>query len=500
MCDERRIAMKRFVYTLIIAALVLISSESRLGATEDLQSTTPLLDGAKFSTAVQAVAEEVGPTVVSIKTVNIQRFRNRMFSRDPMYDEFLREFFKDFFGELPEQEFRRSGLGSGVIIDKRGYILTNEHVVGHADKIEVSLPDGRELEARLMGTDPRSDLAVIKIDAPDLPAALLGDSDRLRIGQWAVAIGNPFGNILSNPEPTVTVGVISALKRALPRTSRRDTDLSDLIQTDAAINPGNSGGPLVDLKGQVIGINVAIFTTSGGSQGIGFAIPINRAKRIVQSLIKGEKVYYGWIGVSVQDIDEDLAAYFGLPSSTGAMIVQVLDDGPAQKAGLQDGDVILAVDGQEVNNVNDLIRTISQITPGRTVTISLLRDEQKKDLPIEIGKRPMFDEAGRMIEDEEEEEPEGLAAVPKRWRGMQVNVLTSDIVRRFRLGAVEGVIITDIEQDSPADRANLREGDIILAINQRRIKDARDFDQAVAQAQGDCLIKTIRGYFVIKSE
>ncbi len=475
-----------------------------IASSEDLRATTPLLEPKDFLTAIEEVAEKIGPTVVAIQTVQIQHIQPYYYSGDPMRDEFFRDFFQEFFGPIPEREFRRSGLGSGVIIDERGYILTNNHVVEGANKITVTLPDGRKFDGVLKGRDPRFDLAVIKIDAPNLPTARLGDSDNLRIGQWVVAIGNPFGYIISkNSKPTVTAGVISALHRSLPRTSRRDTDLSDLIQTDAAINPGNSGGPLVNLYGEVIGINAAIFTTSGGSQGIGFAIPINRAKRIVQSLIKGEKIYYGWIGVSVQDVSQSLADYFGLSSKKGALIVQVLDNGPAQAAGLQDGDIILSVNGKDVLDVNTLITTVSEIEPGKTVPIKILRDGKEKVVEVTIGKRPIFDEYGQMVpptsQEKKSENKVGKPFIaPKQWRGMEVQEITPQEKELYHLDNSQGVIISRIKPESPADEANLRPGDVIISINQQKITTLADFYNVTKGISGDCLIKTNRGYFVIK--
>jgi len=240
------------------------------------------------------VSKEVGPAVVSISTEHIERYST---SHRPFFqfqDEFFSEFFDDFFMSGPDREFRRTGVGSGVIIDKVGYILTNEHVIHEADKISVTLSDGREFEGHVTGSDIYSDLAVVKIESEkELPFARLGDSDKVQIGEWAIAIGNPFAFAVRNPEPTITVGVVSALNRSLPRTNRRVREYSDLIQTDASINPGNSGGPLVNIYGEVIGINVAIFTLSGGSEGIGFAVPVNTAKKIISDLKQGRKVLYG---------------------------------------------------------------------------------------------------------------------------------------------------------------------------------------------------------------
>ena len=454
-------------------------------------------------TGVEKVAEKVGPTVVSVKTEKTEHYRARSFG-SPFQDEFFGQFFEDFFGGIPESEFKSRGLGSGVIINAQGFILTNEHVIEGADKITVMLPDGRELPAALKGTDPRSDLAVIKVDAPNLPVAVLGNSENLKIGQWVVAIGNPFGHLLANPEPTVTTGVISALQRSLPKGPRRDSDYSDLIQTDAAINPGNSGGPLVNLKGEVIGINVAIFSTTGGYQGIGFAIPINDAKLILQQLIEGKEIAYGWIGVSVQDIDERLAGYFGLKNTQGVLISKVLEGGPAEKGGLKEGDVILAINGKEVKNVQTLLKLIGNAPVGKKAVITALRTGQKLDIPVLVIKRPHFDEFGRIIEaapeDEESEEP---GSAPEKggisvWRGLSVQNISPEIADQLNLESLDGALITNIQNGSSAEEAGLRPGDIIISINQKPVKNASDFMKNARNLNGRSLIRTSRGFFVVE--
>ncbi|MBI4354077.1 MAG: trypsin-like peptidase domain-containing protein, partial [Candidatus Omnitrophica bacterium] len=337
------------------------------------------------------VGEQVLPSVVSISTEQIEHVQ-RYFRVHPFFgDEPFDDFFRDFFGQVPGQgpgqgqgqgqEFRRFGLGSGVIIDKQGYILTNEHVVADADKITVTLANGRELSGEVKGKDLRSDLAVIKVDAKNLPAAALGDSTAVKTGQWAIALGNQFGLMgygassqVFGPEPSLTVGVVSALHRRLPGASRFDRDYSDLIQTDAAINPGNSGGPLVNIRGEVIGINVAILTTSRGYQGVGFAIPINKAKTVLEALIEGRKVLYGWLGVQIQDITQDVAEYYGLSDRTGVLIYQVLPKGPAEKTGLKDGDIVKTFDGTAVKNAGELVDLVGRAKVGRKVEVVILRE------------------------------------------------------------------------------------------------------------------------------
>lgn len=345
---------------------------------QDITPQAASLEGFDMEDAVIKVAALTGKAVVSISTERTSRVQGMRtpFGESPFdQNDPLRKFFEDFFGQVPEREYKQVGLGSGVIIDREGYILTNQHVVSEAEKITVTLPDGREFKGELKGQDVRADLAVIKINARNLPAAFLGDSNKLRIGEWVVAIGNPFGFALQSTEPTVTVGVVSALHRSLGRAVSIDKDYGDLIQTDAAINPGNSGGPLVNLKGEIVGINVAIFSTSGGYQGVGFAIPINNAKRIIERLIEGKKILYGWLGVTVQDLTEDLAEYFGLADKNGALAVGVMESSPAQKAGLKEGDVIRKFDDKPVNNVRELLNLVNMTEVGRKIKIDLIREK-----------------------------------------------------------------------------------------------------------------------------
>jgi serine protease Do len=437
------------------------------------------------------VASSVGKAVVSISSIVKEKVGGTFYFGSPFgefEDEFFRRFFEEFFGEIPQREYKRMGLGSGVIIDKDGYILTNEHVISGASEIKVTLPDGREFDAEIKGTDKRSDLAVIKIDAHNLPLARLGDSDDINIGEWVVAIGNPFGFAIENPEPTVTVGVISALHRYIPALGRRERSYDDLIQTDAAINPGNSGGPLVNLDGEVIGINTAIITTSGGYQGLGFAIPINKAKRVLNKLIKGEKILYGWLGITIQDLNDDLRNYFGIREKEGVIVVKVFKDSPAQKAGIKEGDLIVSFDDKPVKTSRDLVRMVSSTEVGRSVPMRVLRNGEENIVYVNIGKRP---------EDIEKLE---VAEKGTSFRGMEVEDITDSYRRRYRIEEKEGVVITDIEDGSPSDEAGLMVGDVIIKIEGKKIKDKEDFISVTSKIKGSCLIKTNRGYFVLKSE
>lgn len=450
------------------------------------QQAAPLPDvcGSSFEDAVTNVATTVGKAVVSISTEHTAKIRgsrryyfNQPFGQSPFgEDETFRRFFNDFFGEIPDREFKQRGLGTGVIINAEGYILTNEHVINDADKISVTLSDGRNFQAEIKGKDPRSDLAVIKINAKDLPVARLGDSDTLKIGQWVVAIGNPFGFAMQNPEPTVTAGVISALHRTLGRALAFDRDYNDLIQTDAAINPGNSGGPLVNLKGEIVGINVAIFSTSGGYQGVGFAIPVNNAKRILNRLIEGKKITYGWLGVTVQDLNDDLAQYFSLTDKTGVLVAKVMENSPAQKAGVKESDVIKQIDNQPVKNVKELLSIVGKSEVGRKVKMKVVRDKKEAVLDLEIAERPQNLQESSVSESGE---------VSGAWRGLKVE-------------DKKGAVIVDIEPNSPADEAGLIPGEVILEINKQPVKNIADYEKLTQGLKGDCLIRTNRGYFIVK--
>ena len=441
------------------------------------------------------VAASVGTVVVSISSVAKEKIDGRFYFNSPLegsQNDPFRHFFLDFFGSSPELEYERFGLGSGVIIDKDGYILTNEHVVSDATQVKVKLSDGREFDAETKGVDKRIDLAVIKINAKNLPVAKLGDSDELKIGQWVLAIGNPFGFAIENPEPTVTVGVVSALGRYLPVLGRRDRGYDDFIQTDAAINPGNSGGPLVNLKGEVIGINTAIITTSGGYQGLGFAIPINKAKKVIDKLAKGEKISYGWLGVNIQDLNEDLRNYFGIKEKEGVIVLKVYKDSPAEKGGIKEGDLILSFKSQPVKTTRELVRMVSSSGIGENIPVKIMRSGKEMLVNITVANMPKETEAN--APESTDQDKENRAS----YRGMTVADLVPFNMQKFNIQAEDGVVVVKIEEGSSAEKSGLRVGDVILKIESKPVKNIGDFKAAVSKIKGACLIKTSRQYFVLK--
>ena len=377
-------------------------------------------------------------------------------------DEFFRRFFGDQFqGRSPQREFRsprQMGIGSGVVVTKDGYILTNNHVVEGADELKVSFQDGREFTAKVIGRAPKSDVAVIKIDAKDLPVVSMADSDKVEVGDVVLAIGNPFGI-----GQTVTTGIVSATGRS----GGMGLDYEDFIQTDAAINPGNSGGALVDSEGRLIGINTAILSRSGGNQGIGFAIPVNLARDVMGSLVKDGHVTRGYMGMLIQDLTPALAKEFKLKGVKGALVSEVTPDSPAEKAGIKDGDVILEFDGKPVTDSRHLKLTVARTQPGETVSVKVLREGATKALDITVKELPGAERASKTGKPDAEDNG--------TLNGVTVGDLDRQARQEFNIpSTLKGAVVTEVAPDCAAAEAGLKPGDVILEINRKPVKNAED--------------------------
>ncbi len=405
--------------------------------------------------------------------------------RDYFGDDFFNRFFKPRF---PEGEYKIQGLGSGVIVDsEKGYIITNNHVVEDADELKIALGDKREFDGKVVGTDPQTDIAIVKIDGKNLPSAKLGDSDTIRVGQWAIAIGSPFGLT-----QTVSVGVISATGRANVGVAQYE----DMIQTDAAINPGNSGGPLVNIKGEVIGLNTAIFTRSGGYQGIGFAIPINMVKTIMKDLVEKGKVTRGWLGVVIQDVDPALAKSFNVAVTEGVLVSDIQDNSPAKEAGFERGDIVIDYEGKSIRDVNHLRNTVAQTEVGKKVKVKVLRDGKEKELTVQIGEQPadLFAKG-----------PGGEAPSTKDL-GMTVQNFTKELAKSLGIEEQSGVIVSEVQPGSAADMSDIREGDLIKEVNRKKVSNVAEFKKAVNEGDKEkgILLLVKRGefsrYVVIKTK
>jgi len=406
------------------------------------------------------VAEKVAPAVVNINTVT-----RGPGGRTPIEEFFGDEFFRRFFGEVPEREQVQRSLGSGVIVDPSGILLTNAHVVERASEIEAVTADGKKHKAKLVGVDRRTDLAVLRLQggAP-YPAATLGDSDRLKVGDWVLAIGSPFGL-----QQTVTAGIISAKGRSIGQ-----GPFDDFLQTDAAINPGNSGGPLVNMSGEVVGINSAILSRSGGNVGIGFSIPVNMAKRIYTELASKGKVTRGWLGVSIQPLTPELAKGFGLREVKGVLISDVMQDSPAERAGIAAGDIVIEFDRKKVDTPQDLQKAVAATTPGKGVPLKVWRDKGEKTLEIKIGETPDDTVALKSTNKS------------KTLLGLDVRQVTPDIARELNLRSGEGVIVYGVEEESAAAEAGLQRGDVIREVNRQRVRSVQDFERATREVkEGD---------------
>ncbi len=451
--------------TLIVVLFLFLTLE-----TPWARGTVPPQAPPSFSGLVKKAKD----SVVNISTVKVIKGHRGIpfpFHGPFGQDDPFREFFERFFRDHMPKNFRQKSLGSGFIIDKAGYILTNNHVVEGTDEIRVKLANDTELDAEIVGRDPKTDLALIRIktDHPLKPLPL-GDSDKLEVGDWVIAIGNPFG--LGH---SVTAGIVSAKYRRIGAGA-----YDNFIQTDAPINPGNSGGPLLNMAGEVIGINTAIFTRSGGSIGIGFAIPINMAKQLLPQLKKG-KVVRGWLGVMIQKITPELKEKLGLEEAKGALVADVVEGGPADKAGIKRGDVIVSFDGKEIHEMNDLPYIVATTPVGKKVEVIVIRKGRKKKFRVRIGEM-------------KEEEVAQASEKESLELGMVVKELTPSLAQRFDISPdEEGLVVLQVEQPSPASEAGLRPGDLILEVDQKKVTDIDQFNRLLSRyKKGDVILFLVK--------
>jgi serine protease Do len=477
--------MKRFKKTIpyiLILFVVGIFTGFNLQLGTAATDSNPVMIPGNFS----EIAENVGPAVVNIRTEKTTKGGGRVFrnfgpgpfnKEDPFQD-----FFNKFFGGDQQREFKQRSLGSGFIIEKAGFIVTNNHVVENADKVKVKLKNGDEFDAEVVGRDPNTDLALIKIEAKaDLPTVKIGDSDSLRVGQWVVAIGSPFGF-----EQTVTSGIVSAKGRVIG-----SGPYDDFIQTDASINPGNSGGPLINLQGEVVGINTAIIASG---QGIGFAIPINLAKGIVEQLKSSGEVTRGWLGVAIQPLSSDLGAYYGIKDGKGVLVTEVFKGDPAEQAGIRPQDIILEINGKKIGDSRDLTRTIANTPVGETVAIKLLREGKEQQVRVKLSKREDSKIAGRQQQQKSGDE-----------LGIQVAEITTEMMQRYNLPKVEGVIVVEIDSQGKGAEAGVQTGDIVVEINYKKIKTVKDYNEQLQKIKKGEKIKMLiqrlnAGFMVVEIE
>jgi len=469
----RGLAVGVVAVSFLVIGLIIASNFS---LTPDIEARTDALwiDGTDSAPSGQPgsfadLAEKFSPAVVNISTATVVKegeVQNPFGGEDsPFRDFFGDEFFKRFFGDRPQRPFKKRSLGSGFIINKEGYIITNNHVVAEADEVVVILEEGDEYPAKVIGTDEKTDLALIKIEPKDgLPTCSLGDSDKSRVGDWVVAIGNPFG--LGH---TVTAGIISAKGRDIGAGA-----YDDFIQTDAAINPGNSGGPLFDTAGNVVGINSAIFSRTGGYQGIGFAIPINLAKDIVSQLKEKGSVTRAWLGVLIQQITPEIQESLDLKVREGALVADVVKSGPAEKAGIKRGDVILRFNGQKVESQHELPTMVAYLPVGTEVKVVVLRDGKEKTFQVVLEE--MTEEPAALSPGKEGGEMKGEL-------GFTAQNLTPELVDQLNLDSSEGVIITEVETGSPSAEAGLRRGDVILEVDRKKIDDVKILSDVLEKAK-----------------
>jgi serine protease Do len=463
---KTKIPMTGFIAGLMFVLSLCVWSYAYAGEAAISKESVDILT--KVGQATAEIVDAVRPAIVNISTTRTVKFQGGG-------DQFLDDpFFRRFFGDRfkTPKERKSLGLGSGVIVDADGYILTANHVIQGADEIKVTLSDKREFKGKIVGSDIMTDIGVVKIDAKDLPSVKMGDSAKLRVGETVLAIGSPYG--LSQ---TVTMGIVSAVGRA----NVGIADYEDFIQTDAAINPGNSGGALVNVKGELVGINTAIFSTSGGYQGIGFAVPTSMAKAAMDSLINKGKVVRGWLGVSIQSLTPELAKQFELTDGKGVLVGDIVEDSPADKGGLQRGDIIVEVQGKKIDDPNQIRNMVAGIEPGQEIEMKIIRENKPitknltvSELPTDVQK-PAKGEYGNLL------------------NGVSVQELTPEFIERFDIPKkLKGVIVAEVDEDSPAFGI-IKPGDIIQEINKQNIAGLKDYENVAGKIkQGEDVMLFIR--------
>jgi serine protease Do len=477
--DRKHLSVKAFHIFLFFMVIAFIAIASLRAAKESGAASHPgtIMIPANFS----ELAKTTSPAVVNIRTVKTVKGGGRVFKhfQGPFGDKDpFKDFFEKFFRDIPEHDYTQRSLGSGFIIDKEGFIVTNNHVIEGADKIRVKLASGKEFDADIIGKDSKTDIALIKIKTKeDLPTATLGDSDTISVGDWVLAIGSPFGL-----EHTVTVGIVSAKGRVIG-----SGPYDDLIQTDASINPGNSGGPLLDMDGKVVGINTAIIA---GGQGIGFAIPIdNMSRNIIEQLKKQGHVTRGWLGVSIQDLTPELAEYYGVKDGKGALVGEVFKGDPADKAGIKPKDIIVEVNGKKIVDSRDLSRLIADVSVGKKIKMKIIRNGKKKILYPVIAKRTDDKEKTAMKE-----------PGTKTDFGVTVSDITPEIADRYGIEDAEGVVIVKVDPDSKGGESGLINGDIIKEINRKSVRNVKEYNKRLGELKNEKKLRILvrrRAIFMI---
>ncbi|RMD48839.1 MAG: DegQ family serine endoprotease [Ignavibacteria bacterium] len=449
-------------------APVIYANENNYSALMESQDT-PIRTLKDFNNAIVNIAKAVNPTVVTVFIEKKLKVRQNVFN--PFFGSPFEDFFGDFFGQRrspqpKEKEYIQQGMGSGVIVSSDGYILTNNHVVNGADEVKVRLMDKRTFTAKIIGTDPKTDIALIKIDAENLPKIQLGDSDKLQVGETVLAIGSPLSE---NLEHTVTMGIVSAKGRSNVGLA----DYEDFIQTDAAINPGNSGGALINLDGKLVGINTAIATRSGGFQGIGFAVPVNMAKSVMKSLKEHGTVIRGWLGAYIQNVTPQIAEAMGLDVQEGALISDVMKDSPAEEAGIEAGDVVVEFNGKKIKNSTQLRNMVAATPPDTEVELKVLRDGEEKTITVTLGE--LKNEEISKTENEKYSDLFGFGVAP----------VNDKLIKKYDLPEdAKGVVVINLNRRSNAAEAGLNEGDIILGMNNKKIESLSDFKKIADNLKG----------------